>query len=339
MITNFEFSAIAFLIIAGVALVGIQFWIRKAHQIGLIWTDMNKIKGGQVAGSGGLTIILAFVIGVLVYVQYRTFYLRDVSFSTEIFALLTSVLLLAGVGLVDDLLGWQRGGLGRTSRLVLVLIAAFPLMAINVGRSTIALPFLGQVDLGLVYALIIIPIGIIGAGTTFNFLAGFNGLEAGQGILILGASAVVSYFTGSVWLAVICILMIAALLVFLLFNFYPARVFPGDVLTYPVGGLFAIVAILGNFEKIAVFFFIPYILEVILKSRGKLIKQSFGLPKSDGSIALRYPKVYSLNHVAILGMERLGIKVTEQRVVFFVWSFQLLVIATGLVIFRGGIFI
>ncbi|HIF03136.1 MAG TPA: glycosyl transferase family 4, partial [Nitrospinaceae bacterium] len=29
-----------------------------------------------------------------------------------------------------------------------------------------------------------IPLGIVGAATTFNFLAGFNGLETGQGILI-----------------------------------------------------------------------------------------------------------------------------------------------------------
>ena len=132
--------------------------------------------------------------------------------------------------------------------------------------------------------------------------------------------------------------MCAALFAFLIFNFYPAKVFPGDSVTYAVGGLIATIAILGNFEKIAIFFFIPYILETILKSRGGLVKHSFGVPEEDGTLNLKYDKIYSLNHLVIYLMKRGGIKPTEKRAVFSIWAFQIFVILLGFLIYGKGIF-
>lgn len=314
------------------------FWIRKAKQLGLLWDDMNKIKAEKVAGSGGIMVILGFIISSFLYVAYRTFYFKSTDYILEIFAMLSVILLLAGIGLIDDLFGWQHGGLSKRSRIFLVLLASIPLIAINAGKSSIALPFDGLFNFGLVYPLVIIPLGIIGATTTFNFLAGFNGLESGQGIITLSALSIVAYFTGYPWLAMISLCMVAALFAFLLFNFTPARVLPGDVLTYPIGGLIAIMAILGNFEKIALFFFIPVIIEVILKSRGKLVKHSFGQPNLDGSLSLKYDKIYGLTHLSIFLLSKAGIRPTEKRVVYLIWSFQIIIVLIGFLIFREGIF-
>lgn len=308
-------------------------------EIGLVWDDMNKISKNKVSGSGGVIAVLGFVVGVLFYVAYRIFYLKAYnSFLVEIFALLGSVLLLGWIGFIDDLMGWRKGGLSKRSRIILVLIASIPLMAINAGKSDVLIPFIGNYELGLIYPLILVPLGIIGATTTFNFLAGFNGLEAGQGILMLSALGFVAFFTGSAWLGIIALCMIAALIGFLVFNFYPAKVFPGDTITYPLGGLIAIMAILGNFEKIALFFFIPYMIETALKVRGRLIKYSFGEPHENGNLSLRYNKIYSLNHLAILLMTKARIKPTEKKVVVCVWVFQIFVIILGILIFSGGIF-
>ncbi len=322
-----------------VTLFLMPFWIRKAKEINLVWEDINKLKSEKVAGSGGIIVVFGFIIGVLIYVAYRVFILRaHNSFLVETFALLSAILILASIGFIDDLLGWQKGGLRRRHRIILTAIAAIPLVVINAGKSLISLPIIGQLDLGLVYPLVLIPVGIVGAATTFNFLAGFNGLEAGQGIIILSSLAIVSFLTGNSWLSIIALIMIASLIVFLIFNFYPAKVFPGDSLTYSVGGLIAIMAILGNFEKIAVFFFIPYILETVLKIRGKLVKQSFGRPKEDGTLDLRYNKIYSLNHIAIYLLNKTKYKATERKVVILIWIFQLIIVFLGFIIFRGGIF-
>ena len=193
----------------------------------------------------------------------------------------------------------------------------------------------------MIYPLILIPLGIVGASTTFNILAGYNGLESSQGILILGALSIVTYIAGATWLSLVSLLMVLCLLIFYFFNRFPAKIFPGDVLTYPVGAMIAIVAILGNVEKIAVFFFIPYILETILKTRGKLKKESFGKLNLDGTLEVPYEKFYGLEHIAIYLLKKIkpSGKVYERNVVYLINFFQIIIIAIGFILFGSDLII
>lgn len=315
----------------------IPIWIKKSVLYGFVGKDMNKYNKVKISEGGGIVVIAGFILGILLYVAIKQFFFNSEENLIEIFVITTSLLILAMIGLIDGSLGWKVG-LRRRFRIFLCLFAAVPLMVINAGQSAISLPILGVMNLGLLYPLVLIPIGIIATSTTFNFLAGFNGLEAGQGIIIISSLSLVAYLTGHFWLAITGAIVVSSLLAFLFYNFYPAKVFPGDVLTYPLGGLVAIMAILGDFERIAIFFFIPYIIEFGLKLRGGLIKQSFGKPNTDGSLDLPYNKIYSINHLAILIMKKLGIKATEKRVVFSIWAFQIIIIILGfLLLFKKGI--
>ncbi len=65
--------------------------------------------------------------------------------------------------------------------------------------------FLGTLDTGLLYPLLIIPIGMIGASNAFNMLAGYNGLEAGMGIVILSTLGLIAYNTGNTVAVVIAV--------------------------------------------------------------------------------------------------------------------------------------
>ncbi|MCH7535807.1 MAG: glycosyl transferase family 4, partial [Bacteroidetes bacterium] len=67
----------------------------------------------------------------------------------------------------------------------LTIPIAIPLIVVNAGVSDITLPFIGSVDFGILFPLLIVPIMIIFTTNAFNMLAGFNGLEAGNGIIIL----------------------------------------------------------------------------------------------------------------------------------------------------------
>lgn len=311
------------------------YWIRKSRQIGLVWEDMNKLNSKNVAGSGGVIIILGFIVGTLIYIALKTFYFNSSENLIEIFAILVTVFFVGGVGFIDDIFGWQRGGLSKKSRILLILFAAIPLMVINAGTSEIAIPFIGQINLGIFYSLILVPLGIVGASTTFNFLAGYNGLEAGQGILLLSALAAFSLVTGTSWLSIVALCMISALAAFLIFNKSPAKVFPGDSLTYCVGVLIACMAILGNYERFAVFIFIPYIAETALKLRGGLKKHSFGKAMKDGSIKNRYEKAYGLEHLAVRLLEKINKnkKAYEADVVLIIYLIQALFIFLGFLIF------
>jgi UDP-N-acetylglucosamine--dolichyl-phosphate N-acetylglucosaminephosphotransferase len=319
-----------------VTLIAIPSWVKRAKKGGLQGKDINKYNKPLVAEGGGVIVVGGFILGVLSYVAIRTFILKIDTTTTEIFALVSSVTIVAFIGLIDDILGWKIG-LGKKLRIFLMFIAAIPLMVINAGESTVSLPLIGELPLGWIYPLIIIPIGIIGTGTTFNFLAGYNGLEAGQGIILMGVLSIVAYLTGSNWLALIGLCMVASLFAFYLFNRFPAQVFPGDVLTYPVGTLIAIFAILGNFERIAIFFFIPYIAETFLKLRAglSLDKESFSKPNKDGSLEMPYKKIYGLEHLAIFILKKVkkNRKVYEKEVVYFIYCIQIIIIVLGIIIF------
>ncbi len=323
-----------------VTLITMPSWIRRAKKGDIQGKDINKYNKPLVAESGGVIAVGGFILGILAYVAIKTFVLKINETTTEIFALLSSIMIVAFIGLIDDILGWKIG-LGKRLRIFLVLMAAIPLMVIDAGDSIVSIPFIGEISLGLLYPLIIIPIGIIGTSTTFNFLAGYNGLEAGQGIIIMSALSIVAYLTGSNWLALIGLCIIASLLAFYIFNRYPAKVFPGDILTYPIGALIAIFAILGNFERIAIFFFIPYIAETFLKLRAgvRLDKESFSKPNKDGSLDLPYDKIYGLEHLSIFILKKVkkSGKVYETDVVYFIHGIQIIIIIIGFLLFKNSL--
>ena len=313
------------------------FWIDKAKRAGLVLENMNKYKHPKnLAGSGGIVVVIGFIIGVLYYIAIRTFIIKSTNgINLEIFALLSVILFLAMIGIIDDLLGWHNKGLSRRTRILLAVIAAIPLVVINAGNSVMHLPFIGLVNFGLWYPLLLIPIGILGATTTYNFLAGFNGLEAGQGIIILSFLSFVAYQTGSPWLALIGLTMVAALIGFWFYNKYPAKVLPGDSITWAIGALIAGMAILGNFEKIAIFIFIPYIFEFFLKARGGFDKYSFGKPNKDGSLEMPFKKIYGLEHLSIRILKKLkpSKKAYEKDVVYLIHGFQIFIIIIAYFLF------
>lgn len=306
-------------------------WIKKAKSMNLVGKDMHK-KNKKIAEGGGLIVLFGIIFGFLFYIAIKTFYFNNVSSLIQILALINVLLLSAIVGIVDDLLGWKKG-LSKSSRLIMISLAAIPLMVINAGHSIMTLPFLGPINFGIFYPLFIIPIGVVGATTTFNFLAGYNGLEASQGILVLSALGIAAYISKSHWLSVLCLYAIVSLIAFYIYNKTPAKVFPGDILTYSIGALIAGVAILGNIEKFAVFIFIPYIIETILKLRGGLKIESFAKLEKDGSLKMPYKKIYGLEHLSIYLLKKIkpSHKVYEKEVVYFINLFQIIIIILGFI--------
>lgn len=304
-------------------------WILRAKKAGLVGKDMQKKDKEEIPEAGGISVLLGFVLGVLSYIAIRTFVLDTQSMTIEIFALLSTTIMIGFVGFVDDILGWKIG-LNKKTRILFLLFAAIPLMVINVGESRMM-----GIEFGILYPLFFVPLGIVGASATFNFIAGYNGLETSQGIIILSALCIATWLNGSSWLSVISLIMVFCLLAFYLFNKYPSKVFPGDVLTYSVGSLIAVMAILGNIEKIAVFFFIPYIIETGLKIRGGLKKQSFAKLEESGSLSLPYKKFYGIEHIAVFLLNKYRGVALEKEVVLLINLFQIFVIIIGFALFGG----
>jgi len=309
----------------------IPFWIKRAKKAGLVGKDIHKRGERVIAEMGGITVLLGFIIGIMIYIAMRVFIFQANTNIATILAILTAILLAGIIGIIDDVLGWKIG-LRQWQKPLLTLLVAMPVMAVNAGTRVMSLPFIGPFDLGLIYPLIVIPAIILIGTNGFNMLAGYNGLEAGQGIIILSTLAYFSYLNNSPWLAVVAFTMVSTLIAFWFYNRYPAKVFPGDSLTYTVGALASVIAIFANLEKLFFILFIPYIIEFFLKLRGKFKKESFAKIQEDGTLIPRYEKNYGLEHVMVNLLNRLKLRTTERKVVYSIYFVQIICVVLSFVL-------
>ncbi len=301
-------------------------WIRVAKRSkGMIVPDMNKHNKPKIPKTGGLAVVLAVILAIFFYIFVKTFLIQSLSHLIEILTFMIILLLACFIGTIDDIFGWKKS-LKGWHKIIMTLPIALPLVVINAGQHVMDVPFMGAINFGLIYPLLLIPLAVIGTSNGFNMLAGYNGLEAGLGLVIFSFLGTKSLLTGQIWLAILAGIIIAALIGFLIFNKCPAKVFPGNSLTYSLGAMIAVFAILGNIEKTALILFIPFIIEGVLKARSKFKAQNFGIPNKDNSLELPYPKYYSLTHLSIkiLKIIKPSKKVYEKDVVLLLVFVEIL---------------
>ncbi|MCS7134489.1 MAG: glycosyl transferase family 4 [Candidatus Pacearchaeota archaeon] len=346
----FVYAFICVIISFFISLTLTKKWISIARRRGIVGIDMNKYEKPRIAEFGGIAPIASIVVSIFIYIFFKTFFLKSPTHLIEILVLIITLLLASFIGFTNDLLSVKikkdkeianeilgkkfTRGLGGFSSMLLTLPAAIPLMIINAGQHTITLPFIGSVWLGILYPMLLIPIAIVGTTNGYNLLAGYNGLETWLGIVIFFALGLMSLVTGQLWLALIAAIIISSLAGFLVFNKYPAKVFPGDSLTFGIGSLIACFAILGNIEKFSLFIFLPFIIEGILKATSKFKAENFGIPKKDNSLEAP-EKIQSLTHFAIKLLKKLKLnhKVYEKDVVLFIVLLEIIVIGIAFFVF------
>ncbi len=311
----------------------LPFLISRMHKRKIVGIDLNKIGKPKVAEMGGICVWLGFSTGILAAI-FLFSYLKWVDMNlTYLLAGFATVSMVGFLGVVDDLVGW-RNGIRQWQHALIPIFAALPLMAINIENPPMLLPFIGfvpaeylipfagTVSFGLIYSLILVPIGVTGASNAANMLAGLNGLEAGLGIIISATLLVIALLQGQMEAAIIMIAIIGALIAFLRFNWFPAKVFGGDSLTLMIGASIAAASILGDMEKIGMLLMAIYFVELFLKGRFRMQKQGFGIPTKSG--ILKAPKeTASITHVVM----RLG-SFTEKQVVLAILAIQAVVSAT-----------
>ena len=309
------------------------YWIRRATKAGLIGKDKHKKNNVKIAEVGGLPVICGFLFAMLFYIAISVFIFQESDrVLINILAALLSISIATIIGVVDDILGWKIG-LRKRYKIFLTIFIALPIMVINAGHSTMNFPIIGIIDLGLLYPLLIIPLGIMGSSNGFNMLAGYNGLEASQGIIMLSTLGLITYLNGSIYVSILAFSMVFSLIAFFYYNKFPSKIFPGDTLTYSVGALIGIVAILGNIEKFALIIFCLYYFELLLKARGGMKKESFARLNSDGTLSRPHNKYYGIEHIVIDVIKKFKKKVYEKDVVMMISFLQILLSIFTLIYF------
>lgn len=298
-----------------------HFLIPRLKRFGMVGKDVNKEGRPEVAEMGGIAIVAGFTAGVLLAIMLNTFNVLEFNI-TYVLAALVTIHAMAFIGIVDDLLD-----IPQAVKAFLPLAAAVPLVAVSAAGSTaIALPFLGEVDLGLFYIVLLIPVGVAVASNLTNMLAGFNGMEAGMGSVIMAVMAALAFLNGRVEMLVIFIPMLGALLGFLKGNWFPARVFPGDVGNLTVGAVLASGVIIGNMESAGALMLILYVIDFFIKAYHRFPSSKWWGELKDGKL---YPVEGKVRGFAQLVMRTCG-GISERNLVLVFVGMQALV---GLVVF------
>lgn len=237
--------------------------IPRLKEAGIVGKNMNSQAQEEVPEMGGLIMTIGFAAGIVMTIALRTFYDLFLTVDlTSILAALTTILIVMLIGIFDDLVS-----VSQRVKAFMPAFAALPLMAIKEGHCLMKIPLDGVINFGIYYSLILVPLGISGAANAVNILAGFNGLEIGMGIVMMGSLAIIAYLLGEVTAFIILIAALGALLATVYYNWYPAKILIGDVGTLSIGAIIASAAIIGNFEMAGIIIIIPYVVDFIIKAK------------------------------------------------------------------------
>jgi UDP-N-acetylglucosamine--dolichyl-phosphate N-acetylglucosaminephosphotransferase len=310
-----------------VTVVSTLFIMSYMSDSGVTAIDHNKKNSPTLPSSGGVAVSFGLACGLLVYVFGISFNIYSATASLNfIFATIIAVVLISLVGFIDDInvkstlvkstdMMDTRKGLKQWQKPILTLIGAIPLMAVNAGVSVIRIPFLGPINFGILYPLIIIPLAVIFASNSFNLLGGFDGIATGSGLIASLALLIYSLLYGTYAGALISGVLFSTLLAFVIFNIYPARLIPGDSFTYAVGTAMVSAIILGNMESFGLIVFFPWVIEFFLHLRRKFKVTDLGKLRKDGTFEPPYGrKIYSWTHV-IMNLKRCK----EWEVSLYMW--------------------
>lgn len=261
--------------------VALRLLIPRLKQAGIVGRDLHKPGQPEIPEMGGLAIVAGFGASLLLALGMMSFlHLFPRADIVLLLASLATVLLTGLIGIVDDLLGMRQG-----IKALLPAIAALPLMAVRAGHTTMTLPFVGTVDFGIVYPLVLVPLGVTGAANAVNMLAGFNGLEVGMGLVAMGSLAVIAAMLQKITALIILLAGAGALLGAWFLNWYPAKVLVGDVGTLSIGAILASAVIVGNFETAGVIVILPYAVDFLFKAaHGFPSKGWWGVLGADGKL-------------------------------------------------------
>ena len=267
-----------FIVSFSVSFVGFPIIIPRLKRAGITGKNMHSEKQEEIAEMGGLLIAAGFGAGIVFAIFLRTFFDLFLSVGlTSILAVLSSVLIVVIIGVFDDLISMKQW-----IKALIPVFAALPLMALKEGYSMMRIPFIGFIEFGIFYSLILVPLGITGAANAVNMLAGFNGLEVGMGVVAIGALAVIAYLTGETTALIILLAALGALVAALYYNWFPAKILVGDVGTLTIGAVVASAVIVGNYETAGVIIIIPYLVDFLIKAKNRF-PYSFGIYR-DGKL-------------------------------------------------------
>jgi phospho-N-acetylmuramoyl-pentapeptide-transferase len=231
--------AFAFIVILMAPFIRVLRELGFGKQVHPEGPETHYVKEGTPTMGGVLVILVV----VLIYL-----FLKPLDPAT--FAPIATLVLVGGVGAVDDYLN-ARTGEGIRARQKLIWLTVFAIFAAwqiqqTYAITAIAVPFVGAVPIDPIVYVAFAAFAIVAMANGVNLTDGMDGLAGGTLAFSFVAFMLIALFNvpQQVNLALLCALIIGGLLGFLWFNVHPAQIFMGDAGALALGATLAVTALI-----------------------------------------------------------------------------------------------
>lgn len=227
-----------------------------------LFDKLHDKKAGTPTGGGILLVAVVSILFLIIFPLSRYFgiFIQSAyALKTELFVIFFTFISFALLGLLDDFIkifGKPRQGmlglwfgLSRIQKFslqwILAFIVAFLLYSF-LGVSIVHIPIFDVVlNLGIFY----IPFAafvIVFFTNAFNFTDGLDGLSSGLLMIYLFAFGVIAASSLDTPLSIFIALWLGAILAFLYFNVWPARIWLGDAGALSFGAMIAVIGLISG---------------------------------------------------------------------------------------------
>ncbi len=260
----FSFLITSLLIVPFINLLYKLKWTRQkeAPKKGKVplFDKLHDIKAGTPVGGGMLLILVILIMFAFLFPfasRMGILIRSSFDFKTELLLIFFTFISFGLLGLSDDLvkifgkprkgnLGLLFGLTGKQKFLlqwILALIIGY-VLCINLGIKILHIPLINTtINLGLGY----IPFSafvIVSFANAFNITDGLDGLASGLLVICLIAFGAIAATNLDTPLSLFIALWIGALIAFLYFNVWPARLFLGDAGALAFGAMLGLIGLL-----------------------------------------------------------------------------------------------
>ena len=241
---------------------------KKNNQILNIYLRTTHIKKKNTPTMGGLIFIIPPIVIIVLLMLFH-----KINFSYNLLITIFTFFSYAMIGFIDDYLIIKRhnnNGLSESMKLLLQIISATIIFYLFMSASNEPLIWIHtlniKVNIGWLYGLFILLV-LTSSSNAVNLTDGLDGLAGGLSLISFFTLGIITLNTG--WLegyieiSYFIFSIIGCLISFLMFNFYPAKIFMGDTGSLALGALMGIIAILTRHEILLVVICIVFVFETL----------------------------------------------------------------------------
>ena len=264
-------------VIFGKTLIPIFFKLKFGQTILKIGPSWHQKKQGTPT-MGGISFILGIFISLIICIlaYYINFGRKLIETDFMIVKIISGLLMSLGfgaIGFIDDYIKIKRHknkGLSAKQKLIIqFMVASSFLLSIYLSEITyfsspitlVNIPFFGYIDFGSFY-WIFSAFVIVGIVNAVNLTDGIDGLCTSVSVVSSVGFIVMSKLLNMYGLGLISSSMLGGCLGFLVWNFYPAKIFMGDTGSLFLGGLICALGFIMGDISVLIMFSMSYILEM-----------------------------------------------------------------------------